>query len=229
MSFFKLTNVHKSYEKRTGDVEVLRGLDFEMKNGEAVGIYGASGVGKSTFLHILGGLDKPDIGSVFSEGTDIYNMGEKWLARFRNKTVGFVFQFYYLLPEFNSVENVMMPKLISGVQTKAARDEAEYMLEKVGLKGRLSHRPGELSGGEQQRVAIARALIMKPRVILADEPTGNLDEETGSKVFSLLMDIKKEVNAGLVLVTHNPEILKSMERKLELKGGRLHELQLLTT
>jgi lipoprotein-releasing system ATP-binding protein len=223
MTFFKLSNIHKAYEKRSGEVEVLSGLDFEMVRGESVGILGSSGSGKSTFLHVLGGLDKPDSGRVESEAQDIYAMGEKRLAQFRNRTVGFVFQFYYLLPEFNAVENVMMPRLISGEPLKASRDEARAILERVGLSERMSHRPGELSGGEQQRVAIARALIMKPKVILADEPTGNLDEETGWKIFDLLMNVRSETGAGIVLVTHNPAIAARMDRRMELKAGKLNQ------
>jgi lipoprotein-releasing system ATP-binding protein len=187
-------DLKKSFTTKAGELQVLRGIDLSIKEGEMVGIVGASGVGKSTLLHILGALDKPTSGNVFCNGNDIFSLDENSLASFRNKSIGFVFQFHHLLPEFTALENVMMPGLISmglGVQGfrdlsyKEVTERAERLLNELGLLERRGHRPGELSGGEQQRVAVARALILEPKVVLADEPTGNIDTKTGEEILSL--------------------------------------------
>lgn len=221
---FKITDLHKSYGSGEKETHVLRGLDFSCEAGDFVGVFGASGSGKSTFLHIVGGLDRPTAGTVEFGGENIYKKRDRELAAFRNKTVGFIFQFYHLLPEFSAVENVMIPCLIAGKSAGEAKQTAEKMIAAVGLAERAGHRPSELSGGEQQRVAIARAIVMRPKFILADEPTGNLDEETGESVFSCLERLNKEEKTGIIMVTHNPELLKRMPMKLELKGGTLHEI-----
>lgn len=215
---FNVRDIHKNFGDQKKEVRVLNGLNFSCGKGEFTGIFGASGTGKSTFLHILGGLDKPDSGQVLFNGEDIF---KKNSADFRNKKIGFVFQFYHLLPEFLAIENVMLPCLIAGIKKSEARLMSEEALKHVGLLDRADHKPSELSGGEQQRVAIARATVMKPGFILADEPTGNLDEATGNAVFSYLERLNKEFNIGIIMVTHNPELLKRIPRRLELKGGIL--------
>ncbi len=204
-------------------LKVLRGLDFELEEGESVGIFGASGTGKSTLLHILGGLDRPTEGRVAAAGLDLGTMTDDELARFRNREVGFVFQFYHLLPEFTALENAMLPSLIAGVGNSEARARASEALEAVGLSERLSHRPAMLSGGEQQRVAIARSAVMKPRVIFADEPTGNLDRETGRRVWEYLMELNREKGVALVAVTHNRDLIDGFTRSLELRDGKLSD------
>lgn len=214
----------KTYNGGASAVDVLKNVDFEMDGGNLIGIYGASGTGKSTLLHILGGLDHPSGGKVEFEGEDINNMSEPELARFRNRSVGFVFQFYHLLPEFTALENVMMPCLIAGVKKKQARQMALSALNEVGLDHRASHRPGELSGGEQQRIALARAAVMQPKLILADEPTGNLDRETGERVFDYLIKLNRDDGIAMLIVSHNQELLKMLPRKLLLRDGKLNEL-----
>lgn len=220
---FEVKNLSKKYEKGSKEVNVLSGLDFLCHKGDFVGIFGASGSGKSTLLHILGGLDRPDSGIIRFDGIEIYNKSDSYLSDYRNKKVGFVFQFYHLLPEFTAIENVMMPCLISGITKKDARKRAEESLAIMELEERGSHMPAELSGGEQQRIAIARAIINRPNFILADEPTGNLDESTGNKVFSYFEKLNQEMETGIIMVTHNPELIKKMKRSYELKGGSLHE------
>lgn len=218
---FEISNLHKTYDGADKSVNVLNGLSFSCKEGELIGVFGTSGAGKSTFLHILGGLDRPSQGVVKFDGTDIYSKGGKFLSRFRNETIGFVFQFYHLLPEFSALENVMLPCLINGLGRKEAESRAKEALSNVEMFDRGAHRPSELSGGEQQRVAVARAVVMRPRFILADEPTGNLDEATGLKVFSNLLNLHEKTKTGMIMVTHNPDLLKKMPRRLELKGGIL--------
>lgn len=215
--------LHKTYDSGEKEVHCLKGLDFSCRSGEFVGIFGASGTGKSTLLHIMGGLDAPSSGEVKFDGKDLYKMKEKEIAGYRNKTIGFVFQSYHLLPEFSAIENVMLPCLIAGISKKEALKMAKAAVDNVGLAGRASHRPAELSGGEQQRVAIARASVLGPKFILADEPTGNLDEATGLNVFSYLEQLNARLKTGIIMVTHNPELLKKIPRRLELKGGVLHE------
>ncbi len=223
MAFIEAKNIWKSYTDMAAPVEVLRGLDFELREGESVGIFGASGTGKSTLLHLLGGLDRPTDGRITAAGFDLGTMSDDELARFRNREAGFVFQFYHLLPEFTALENAMLPALISGMTRREARARAGEALGAVGLEGRLDHRPAMLSGGEQQRVAIARATVMKPRVIFADEPTGNLDRETGRKVWEYLKGLNVGMGMALVAVTHNRDLIDGFTRSLELRDGRLGE------
>lgn len=214
-------NISKTYGKGHTALTVLDDLSFECKAGEVVGIYGSSGSGKSTLLHIIGGLDRPSGGQVMIEGEELYSYSEKRLAGFRNKTIGFVFQFYHLLPEFSALENAMMPCLIAGLSKDEAKKRAVAALERTGLGGRQTHRPSELSGGEQQRVAISRAIVMRPRLLLADEPTGNLDKKTGADVMKVLIDLNRKDGMGIVMVTHDHSLISDMDRKLELKDGKL--------
>jgi lipoprotein-releasing system ATP-binding protein len=229
-SLIEVQNLKKYFMTKAGELQVLKGIDLSIKEGEMVGIVGASGVGKSTLLHILGALDKPTSGNVFCNGNDIFSLDENSLASFRNKSVGFVFQFHHLLPEFTALENVMMPGLISmglGVQGfrdlsyKDVTERAERLLNEMGLSERRGHRPGELSGGEQQRVAVARALILEPKVVLADEPTGNLDTTTGEELFNLLVHLNKEKGITFVIVTHNESLSKRCHRVLKMVNGRV--------
>jgi len=200
---------------------VLSGLSLSVEAGERVGIYGASGSGKSTLLHILGGIDLPTSGEIYVAGRSISSISQDELSDFRNRTIGFVFQFYHLLPEFTAVENVMLPALISGLPFEEARNRSISSLSAVGLAERADHRPGMLSGGEQQRVAIARASVMRPKVIFADEPTGNLDRESGRVVWHYLMELNRSEGISLILVTHNRELVKSLSKAYELRDGAL--------
>jgi lipoprotein-releasing system ATP-binding protein len=203
------------------ELRVLDGINFEIRAGEMLAIVGASGVGKSTFLHILGGLDRPSSGRVFYGEVDVFSLAAADLARFRNERVGFIFQFHHLLPEFSAIENVMMPELIRRADAKAAYEAAANILNDVGLGSRLHHRPGELSGGEQQRVAVARALVLKPDVVLADEPTGNLDTHTGEAIHDLLLSINKQRGVTFVIVTHNDKLAIRADRVLRMEEGKL--------
>jgi lipoprotein-releasing system ATP-binding protein len=211
--------VHKSYWLGAKEIHVLRGASFALRAGEMASLVGPSGVGKSTFLHVVGTLDPPTGGRVLYDGQDAFGMGEEQLARFRNRNVGFVFQFHYLLPEFTALQNTAMPGLISRIPREQAESTARQMLEVVGLGHRLDHRPGELSGGEQQRVALARALVLKPRLLLADEPTGNLDEATGEGIHQLLVDLNRRLGIAAIVVTHNPRLAERMPRRLRLHEG----------
>ena len=204
-------------------LEVLKGVDITVARGEMVAIVGTSGTGKTTLLHILGTLDRPTKGSLFYKGEDVFLKNDSELSFFRNKTVGFVFQFHHLLPEFTALENIMIPGLISGLPKKELVDKAFDLITKVGLDQRTNHKVGELSGGEQQRIALARALIMQPAVLLADEPTGNLDPKTGHKVFELIQEINTTMALSTVMVTHNHELARQMDRCLTLSEGMLHE------
>ena len=195
-------------------------MDLTFSQGERAAIVGASGVGKTTLLHILGTLDRPTSGKVFYEGKDIYALNEKELTFFRNREIGFVFQFHHLLPEFNALENTMMPCLIQGIPKKESASRAEAILTLVGLKERLTHKPGELSGGEQQRVAVARALVLGPKVLLADEPTGNLDTKTGEAVFDLLRELNEIKGVTLIVVTHNIKLAEKLSRQIQLVDGK---------
>ena len=201
-------------------MEVLKGVDLTFSQGDKAAIVGASGVGKTTFLHVLGTLDRPTSGKVLYEGKDVYTLNEKGLAHFRNREIGFVFQFHHLLPEFSALENTMMPCLIQGIPKKESVSRAEAILTLVGLKERLSHKPGELSGGEQQRVAVARALVLEPKVLLADEPTGNLDGKTGESVFDLLRELNRIKGVTLIVVTHNLRLAEKLSRQVQLVDGR---------
>ena len=216
----QVQRLFKSYGDKSKTVEVLKGVDLTFSQGEKAAIVGASGVGKTTLLHVLGTLDRPTAGKVLYEGKDVYTLDEKGLAYFRNREIGFVFQFHHLLPEFNALENAMMPCLIQGVPKKESLSRAEAILTLVGLKERLSHKPGELSGGEQQRVAVARALVLEPKVLLADEPTGNLDEKTGESVFDLLQELNRIKGVTLIVVTHNLRLAEKLSRQIQLVEGR---------
>ncbi|OGQ97439.1 MAG: ABC transporter ATP-binding protein [Deltaproteobacteria bacterium RIFOXYD12_FULL_57_12] len=220
---FLAKGLEKSYDGGGHRIEVLQGVDLQLKNGEMVAIVGVSGTGKTTLLHIFGTLDRPDKGSLTYKGADVYAKNDIELSAFRNRMIGFVFQFHHLLPEFTALENVMMPGLIARQQAEKAEIEAATVLDRVGLANRLLHKVGELSGGEQQRVALARALIMKPALLLADEPTGNLDAKTGNKVFDLIREMSALYSLATVMVTHNMELARRMDRCLTLAEGRLHE------
>ncbi len=201
-------------------VEVLKGLELQVYAGETLAVVGASGVGKSTLLHILGTLERPTAGQVLWEGEEVFALDDRRLAAFRNRKVGFVFQFHYLLPEFNAWENVMMPALIARLSKTEAREAAEHVLVQVGLKERLHHRVSTLSGGEQQRVAVARALVLKPEVLLADEPTGNLDPKSGAQVQELLLNLNRDQGLTSVIVTHNLELARVLDRQITLVDGK---------
>ncbi len=219
---FVARGIAKTYRTGEQQLEVLRGVDLELGQGEMVAVVGASGCGKTTLLHILGTLDRPTGGTLHFGGENIFAKDSAGLALFRNRTVGFVFQFHHLLPEFTALENVMMPGFIAGSDQEEIRAAAHDLLARVGLAQRASHRVGELSGGEQQRVALARAMIMQPSLLLADEPTGNLDLKTGRRVFDLLQEINATYPLATVMVTHNPELAGEMDRCLTLTDGVLH-------
>jgi lipoprotein-releasing system ATP-binding protein len=216
-----LENVHKSFKQNQLVIQVLKGVDLVLAKGESLSITGVSGAGKSTLLNIMGALELPSEGTVRFENRKVEEMQEAEICRLRNRDIGFVFQFHHLLPEFDALENALMPALIARVSKKKAISMAQEMLTKVGLGNRMIHRIGELSGGEQQRVAIARALIMKPRLLLADEPTGNLDLKTGEAIFDLLLQLNREEGLSMVVVTHNPKLAKKMSRQMELADGRI--------
>lgn len=207
--------IHKSF----GDLEVLKGVDFSAERSEVVSIMGASGAGKTTFLEILGTLSTPSSGSLTIDGTDVLGLKRRELASFRGRRIGFVFQFHHLLPEFTSLENIMIPALIAGRSVSDARKEAEVLLDTVGLSDRAGHKPSELSGGEQQRVAIARALVNHPAVLLADEPTGNLDSHTKGEIHSLFFDLRERLGQTIVIVTHDPELAAMCDRSLVMRDG----------
>jgi lipoprotein-releasing system ATP-binding protein len=212
----------KGYRTPAGYVPVLAGLDLEVQAREMLAITGASGVGKSTLLHVLGTLDRPESGRLRLEGADVLGLAEDRLRQLRNRILGFVFQFHHLLPEFTALENVMMPALIARLPAAEARRRAEALLEELGLAARGHHRPGALSGGEQQRVAVARALVQSPRILLADEPTGNLDRETGERLNVLLRRLNQEKGITVVVVTHNERLAAACDRTLRLENGRLN-------
>jgi len=214
-------NLEKSFKTGKKTLKVLKNLNFGIMKGEMVAIMGPSGVGKSTLLHIMGTLDRPSTGKIFFNHTNLFEMNDRRLADFRNKNIGFVFQFHHLLPEFTARENVMMPLLIQGIKRKDASEKANTILGDLELGDRISHKTGELSGGEQQRVAIARALANDPEVILADEPTGNLDQKTGEKVHHLLKELKQAKNKTLVVVTHNNKLSDYMDRVLIMEDGKI--------
>jgi len=216
------TGIVKGYRTPAGYVPVLSGLDLEVRPREMLAITGASGVGKSTLLHVLGTLDRPESGRLALEGEDVLALGEDRLRRLRNRVLGFVFQFHHLLPEFSALENVMMPALVARVAGGEARRRADALLEELGLAARTHHRPGALSGGEQQRVAVARALVQSPQIVLADEPTGNLDQETGDRLHALLRRLNQEKGITVVVVTHNERLAAACDRTLRLESGRLH-------
>ena len=209
----------KNIEKSFGSLKVLKGIDFSVEKGEVVSIMGSSGAGKSTLLQILGTLSTPDGGSLVIDGKDVLSLKGKDIARFRNQSLGFVFQFHHLLPEFTSLENVMIPAYIAGRKEKEARTAASELLEMLGLKDRMTHKPSELSGGEQQRVAIARALINKPAVLFADEPSGNLDTRTKQEIHNLFFTLRDQLGQTVVIVTHDPELARMCDRCMYMRDG----------
>lgn len=221
---FQIENLYKSFVEGGKDIHVLRGLDLELGEGERLAIVGKSGVGKSTLLHILGALDHPSSGRVVFRERDLSELSDEELSHFRNREIGFVFQFHYLLPDFNALENIMLPALIRGWERDRARESAVRLMEVVGLKDRAFHRPGKLSGGEQQRVAVARSLILEPRLILADEPTGDLDPHTGEEVEKLLLRLNSEKGVGLIIATHNWQLADKIGKRVELREGHLFPL-----
>ncbi len=222
-SLIALRGVKKSYNNSGARIDILANVDFDVEGGETVAVVGASGIGKSTFLHILGTLDHPDDGQVLFRGVDVFRLRGPELAKFRNDSIGFVFQFHHLLPEFTAIENAMMPSLIKGSSKQRARELAEAILVRVGLKDRLNQMVTKLSGGEQQRVALARALVLKPPVLLADEPTGNLDKKNSEQVHDLLLELNREFGMTLIAVTHNMELAAYMSRRVTILDGRLAE------
>lgn len=221
----EIKGLTKTFVKDNHRIEVLRNIDLTINAGESLAVLGVSGSGKSTLIHILGTLDQPTSGTILYDGVDALRWEEKRLARFRNRSIGFVFQFFNLLPEFTSLENTMMPALLQGMPRREARERAQIILNGVGLGDRMSHMPGELSGGEQQRAAVARALIMNPEIILADEPTGNLDKSTGIKIEDILVDLNKIQGVTLIVVTHNKSLADRMSRRIDLVDGRICDLE----
>ena len=220
-----IEGLSKRYPTATGrPIEILKNVDLVLHRGDSLAVVGASGIGKSTLLQILGTLDHPNSGRMFFQGVDVFRLSKDQLARFRNQSIGFVFQFHHLLPEFTAVENVMMPMLIGGRKRQQAYRESRHILERVGLGERIDHRVTDLSGGEQQRVALARALILHPALLLADEPTGNLDKQTGKQIHELLMELNREMQMTMVVVTHNPDLAALLSRSITIVDGKLIEL-----
>jgi lipoprotein-releasing system ATP-binding protein len=220
-----IEGLSKRYPMAAGrEIEILKKVDLVLHRGDSLAVVGASGIGKSTLLQILGTLDRPNSGRMFFQGVDVFRLNKDRLARLRNQSIGFVFQFHHLLPEFTAVENVMMPVLIGGRKRQQAYRESRHILERVGLGERIDHRVTDLSGGEQQRVALARALILHPALLLADEPTGNLDKKTGKQIHELLMELNREMQMTMVVVTHNPDLAALLSRSVTIVDGELIEL-----
>ena len=215
LMILEATDIRKKY----GTLEVLKGVSLQVKKGEIVSLVGPSGAGKSTLLHIMGTLDKPDAGEVTIEGKEIFKQNEKALSAFRNKSIGFIFQFHHLLPEFTAVENICIPAFIAGKKTKESETRAKELLELLNLSHRANHKPGELSGGEQQRVAVARALINNPALIMADEPSGNLDTNNARDLHKLFFELRDKLNQTFIIVTHNEELADMADRKVQMKDG----------
>jgi lipoprotein-releasing system ATP-binding protein len=211
----------KTYMTGPQEVEVLKGINLEVSAGEIVVIMGPSGVGKSTLLHLIGGLDRPSSGDVLIDGDDVFSLKDKDLAVFRNNAIGFVFQFHHLLPEFTALENVMIPGMMHGREITVVTERAKSILGEIGLGHRLNHKPSELSGGEQQRVAVARALVNSPRLVLADEPTGNLDKQNSEALYQLILDLNKKHSQTFIIVTHNELMAKHAQRVIELEDGKI--------
>jgi len=214
-----LKNIHKSF----GQLQVLKGIDLTIQKNEIISILGASGAGKTTLLHIMGTLDKPDQGQVLYDDTDVFTLGERKLNTFRNKHIGFVFQFHHLLPEFTALENVCIPAYIGGMSKAEAAAKAEKLLHTLGLQDRMTHKPSALSGGEQQRVAVARALMNDPDVILADEPSGNLDTDHARELHELFLKLRNEMNQTFVIITHNPDLAQLSDRQIHMRDGFLDQ------
>ena len=216
-------NLHKEFIKEKDRISVVKGVNLDIHQGDCLAIMGASGAGKSTLLHMLGTLDRPTQGELYygTKATNVWRLSDQDLSDFRNRNLGFVFQFHYLLPEFTALENVMMPALISGMSQVDAAKEAESLLEFIGIKHRMNHRPGELSGGEQQRVAIARSVILKPKLLLGDEMTGNLDSENSRRVIDLLLDLNDEFGIAILIVTHDNSVASRMKRVLTMRDGKI--------
>jgi len=220
-ALISLEAVSKQFNSRTARIEILKETNFDIYRGETIAVVGPSGIGKSTLLNIIGTLDKPETGRLLYQGRDLFSLGDEKLAQFRNAQIGFVFQFHYLLQGFTAIENVMIPGLIARMNKKIIEKHAADMLERVGLDSRSTHRVEDLSGGEQQRVAIARALVMKPQLLLADEPTGNLDQKNSDSVHALLNDLNKELDMTVIVVTHNSKLAQMMERTVTLHRGEI--------
>ena len=219
----KIRNLEKSFLMAGNSLPVLRGIDLDVEAGERIAILGQSGSGKSTFLHVIGTLDEPTSGQVWIHGQDVFARAGKELDTLRNRHIGFVFQFHHLLPDQDAVHNVMIPALIGGMPSAEARERAVHLLDRVGLSDRMTHKPGELSGGEQQRVALARAMVRGPSLLLADEPTGNLDPSTAEDVFNLMLELNEEQNTTLIVVTHSEQLASRFPRRLRLTAGQFEE------
>jgi lipoprotein-releasing system ATP-binding protein len=224
-SLLAVRGLHKSFTEGEKEISILRGLNLEVQEGERLAVVGESGVGKSTLLHLIGTLDRPTKGEIFYRGRPLPMDDETALSQFRNREIGFVFQFHYLLPDFSALENVMVPAMIQRMEFDQARAEAEQLLEMVGLKDRMSHRPGKLSGGEQQRVAVARSVILRPKLILADEPTGSLDLRIGEGVQDLLFRLNEDSGIALIVATHNREFADKIGHRVELRDGQLFDCE----
>lgn len=207
--------------KKYGELEILKGISLEVNAGEIVSIVGSSGAGKTTLLQILGTLDRPDEGTFTIDGVNPFSLSQHELAKFRNQKIGFVFQFHQLLPEFDAIENIMIPAMIQGISKKEAREKAYLLLEKVGLQDRANHRPNEISGGEQQRIAVCRALVNQPNIVFADEPSGNLDSKNANELHELFFKLREELNQSFVIVTHNQELAQQADRMLRMQDGKM--------
>ncbi len=207
--------------KKYGELEILKGISLEVNAGEIVSIVGSSGAGKTTLLQILGTLDRPDEGTFTIDGVNPFSLSQRELAKFRNQKIGFVFQFHQLLPEFDAIENIMIPAMIQGISKKEAREKAYLLLEKVGLQDRAIHRPNEISGGEQQRIAVCRALVNQPNIVFADEPSGNLDSKNANELHELFFKLREELNQSFVIVTHNQELAQQADRMLRMQDGKM--------
>ena len=220
-NLLSVRDLYKTFSEGGSEIRVLQGINLDLAEGERLAVIGESGVGKSTLLHIVGALDRPSSGEILFRGKALPLNDEAALCEFRNRQIGFIFQFHYLLPDFSALENVMFPALIQGVERAQAEQRAERLLEMVGLKHRMSHRPGKLSGGEQQRVAVARSVILQPKLVLADEPTGSLDLRIGEEVQDLLFTLNEEQRIAMIVATHNREFARRIGRQIELKAGKV--------